>query len=114
MQGSLSIERMGQLARVSRAGFYRSLQERVPLEESMEVRSAIQQVALEHRRALRERALVQKHQPSVHARSVFFTCGQRPRTQRRMAAWLRSRARRSGRWRLQPSCPSTRQTCETE
>jgi putative transposase len=50
MQGSLSVERMCQLARVSRAGFYRSLQERVPLEESMEVRSAIQQVALEHRR----------------------------------------------------------------
>jgi putative transposase len=50
MQGSLSIERMCQLARVSRAGFYRSLQERVPLEESMEVRSAIQQIALEHRR----------------------------------------------------------------
>ncbi|HEY4930909.1 MAG TPA: IS3 family transposase [Terriglobales bacterium] len=50
MQGSLSIERMCQLARVSRAGFYRSLQEQVPLEESMEVRSAIEQVALEHRR----------------------------------------------------------------
>ena len=50
MQGSLSIERMCQLARISRAGFYRSLKERVPLEESMEVRSAIQQIALEHRR----------------------------------------------------------------
>jgi len=50
MQGSLSIERMCQLARVSRAGFYRSLQESVPMEESMEVRSAIQQIALEHRR----------------------------------------------------------------
>ena len=50
MQGSLSVERMCQLARVSRAGFYRSLQERVPREESMEVRSAIQQTALEHRR----------------------------------------------------------------
>jgi transposase InsO family protein len=50
MQGSLSIERMCELARVSRAGFYRSLGERAPLEESMEVRSAIQQVALEHRR----------------------------------------------------------------
>ena len=49
-QGSLSIERMCQLTRVSRASFYRSLQERVPLEESMEVRSAIQQVALENRR----------------------------------------------------------------
>jgi putative transposase len=50
MQGSLSIERMCELARISRAGFYRSLQDRVPMEESMEVRSAIQQTALEHRR----------------------------------------------------------------
>jgi len=50
MQGSLSVERMCQMARVSRAGFYRSLQERVPREESMEVRSAIQRTALEHRR----------------------------------------------------------------
>lgn len=50
MQGSLSIERMCQSARISRASFYRSLKQRVPLEESMEVRSTIQQVALEHRR----------------------------------------------------------------
>jgi putative transposase len=50
MQGSLSIEHMCELARVSRAGFYRSLQEKEPLEEDVEVRSAIQQIALEHRR----------------------------------------------------------------
>jgi transposase InsO family protein len=50
MQGSLSIERMCQLARVSRAGFYRRLQERLPREEIMEVRSAIQRIVLEHRR----------------------------------------------------------------
>ena len=50
MQGSLSVEQMCQLARVSRAGFYRSLQDQVPQEESMEVRSAIQRTALEHRR----------------------------------------------------------------
>ena len=50
MQGSLGIERMCQLAKVSRAGFYRSLQERTPREEGMEVRSSIQQIALEHRR----------------------------------------------------------------
>jgi transposase InsO family protein len=50
VQGSLSIERMCQLAQVSRAGFYRSLQEQTPVEEEMEVRSAIQQIALEHRR----------------------------------------------------------------
>ena len=50
MQGGLGIERMCELARVSRAGFYRSLQQREPVEESMEVRSAIQRVALEHKR----------------------------------------------------------------
>jgi len=50
LQGSLSIERMCQLARVSRAGFYRRLQEPAPVEEEMQVRSAIQQIAIEHRR----------------------------------------------------------------
>jgi transposase InsO family protein len=50
VQGSLSIERMCQLAQVSRAGFYRCLQEQTPVEEEMEVRSAIQQIATEHRR----------------------------------------------------------------
>jgi len=50
MQGSLSIERMCQAGRVGRAGFYRSFQERMPQEESMEVRSTIQQIVLEHRR----------------------------------------------------------------
>ncbi len=50
LQGSLSIERMCELARVSRAGFYRSFQEQQPVEEEMEVRSAIQQIAVEHRR----------------------------------------------------------------
>ena len=38
-QGGLSIERMCQLAQVSRAGFYRSLQEAQPVEEEMAVRS---------------------------------------------------------------------------
>jgi transposase InsO family protein len=50
MQGRLKVERMCELARVSRAGFYRSLKDEVPVKESMEVRSAIQQIALEHRR----------------------------------------------------------------
>jgi transposase InsO family protein len=58
MQGSLSIERMCQLGQVSRAGFYRSLQERAPVEEDMEVRSAVQQVALEHRRRYGSRRIV--------------------------------------------------------
>ena len=50
MQGSMSIERMCQLAQVSRAGFYRSLREQTPVQEEMELRSAIQQIAVEHRR----------------------------------------------------------------
>src|SRR5207249_2962743 len=50
MQGGLSIERMCQLVSVSRAGFYRSLQEQRPVEEAMEVRSVIHQIALDHRR----------------------------------------------------------------
>ncbi|HKW65554.1 MAG TPA: IS3 family transposase [Candidatus Acidoferrum sp.] len=50
LQGSLSIERMCQLASVSRRGFYRSLQEQRPAEAGMEVRSVIQQIFLEHRR----------------------------------------------------------------
>lgn len=50
LQGGLSIERMCRLAGVSRAGFYRGLQERTPVEEDMEVRSAMQQIAVEHRR----------------------------------------------------------------
>ena len=50
MQGSLSIEQMCRITGVSRASFYRCLQERTPVEEDMEVRSAIQQIAVEHRR----------------------------------------------------------------
>ena len=50
MQGNLSIERMCQLAGVSRAGFYRSLQRRDPIEEDMEVRSTIQLIFAEHKR----------------------------------------------------------------
>lgn len=50
MQGGLSIERMCMQAWVSRAGFYRWLAVGAPAEEEMEVRAAIQQVVLEHRR----------------------------------------------------------------
>jgi HTH-like domain len=50
LQGTLSIERMCQLAQVSRAGFYRSLQGGATTQEDMEVRSAIQTIAVEHRR----------------------------------------------------------------
>ena len=55
---------------MSRAGFYRSLQEQRPVEEEMTVRSAIQQIAVEHRRRygyrrisaeLRRRGMVVNH-----------------------------------------------------
>ncbi|HEV2324067.1 MAG TPA: IS3 family transposase [Terracidiphilus sp.] len=47
---SLGVEPMCRLAGVSRAGFYRFLQPRYPGEEEMEVRHAIQQIVVEHRR----------------------------------------------------------------
>jgi len=49
-QGSLSVERMCFLAGVSRAGFYRRMAVREPVEEEMEVRSSMQRIVLEHRR----------------------------------------------------------------
>jgi putative transposase len=49
LQGSLSIERMCQLAQVSRAGFYRFLQNQAPAEEDITMRSTIQEIVLEHR-----------------------------------------------------------------
>ena len=50
LQGSMTVERMCELGPVSRAGFYRSLREQRPIEEEMEVRSVIQQIAVGHRR----------------------------------------------------------------
>jgi transposase InsO family protein len=70
MQGSLTIERMCYLAQVSRAGFYRSFRENQPEEEEMEVRSAIQRVAMDHRKRygyrritaeLRRRGMIVNH-----------------------------------------------------
>jgi transposase InsO family protein len=70
MQGRLSVERMCRVAAVSRASFYRWLEPSMPVEEEMEVRSAIQAVVLEHRRRygyrrvtqeLRRRGLVANH-----------------------------------------------------
>jgi transposase InsO family protein len=70
LQGSMSIERMCQLAQVSRASFYRSLRESQPVAEEMEVQSMIQQIALEHRRRygyrrvtaeLRRRGMIVNH-----------------------------------------------------
>lgn len=47
---SLSVEKMCQVAVVSRAGYYRSWAEQSPEEEEMLVRSVIQRIVVEHRR----------------------------------------------------------------
>lgn len=49
-QGSLSIERMCRLAGVSRAGFYRTLEQHYGVEQDMELRSMIQKIAIQNRR----------------------------------------------------------------
>lgn len=59
LQGSLSIERMCQLAQVNRAGFYRRFQEQEPQQEEMELRSQIQHIFLEHRRRYGYRRITQ-------------------------------------------------------
>jgi len=73
-QGRLSIERMCYLAQVSRAGFYRSLRASQPVAEDMDVRTAIQGIAVAHRRrygyrritaALRRRGLLVNHKRVV-------------------------------------------------
>ena len=66
---------MCRLAGVSRAGYYRFLQPRYPGEEQMEVRNAIQQIVLEHRRRygyrrvsaeLRRRGMAVNHKRVLH------------------------------------------------
>lgn len=60
LQGSLSIERMCHLAQVSRAGFYRSFQEQQPQQEELELRAAMQQIFLEHKRRYGYRRVTQE------------------------------------------------------
>jgi putative transposase len=86
-QGSLNIERMCYLAQVSRAGFYRSLKEHEPVEEDMEVQSAIQAIALEHRRRygyrritaeLRRRGMIVNHKRVVRIMREDNLLGMQP------------------------------------
>jgi transposase InsO family protein len=67
LQGRLSIEHMCQLVAVSRRGFYRSLRQREPAGEETEVRSLIQQIALEHRRRYGYRRITAE----LHRRGVL-------------------------------------------
>jgi putative transposase len=49
LQGSIGVERMCQLAEVSRAGFYRYLRRGWQWEEEVALRSTVQDVVIEHR-----------------------------------------------------------------
>jgi hypothetical protein len=78
IQNSLNIERMCQLANVSRVGFYRSLQERELAAENMQVRSAIQEIFAEHKRRYgyrRVSAELRRRGPLVNDKRVArFDC----------------------------------------
>lgn len=67
-----------------------------------------------NRRPLRKPRLVEKTQPSPQTPGFFLIWGRRSRTHRRMAASLRSRAFRFGRWRLHPNWPKSLQAWGTE
>ncbi len=67
-----------------------------------------------NRGPLGKAAFVEKPQPGSQPLGFFLSRGQVVRTQRAIAASSRSRARRAGRWRLQPNWRSTRHVCGTE
>ena len=56
-----------------------------------------------HIRGQAERGLVEEDQAGSASLGVCRICGHRSLTQRSMASWSRSAARRLGRWTLQPS-----------
>jgi putative transposase len=83
---NLSIGRMCELTRVSRASFYRSVHQQQPVEEELEVRSAIQQIAIEHRRRygyrrisaeLRRRGMQVNHKRVMRSYSTLQSTGRR-------------------------------------
>jgi transposase InsO family protein len=49
VQGGLSIEQMCRLADVSRSGFYRSYEAKMPAEDEVKLRALVQEIVLEHR-----------------------------------------------------------------
>lgn len=59
-QGKLTVQRMCELATVSRAGYYRRWAEQAPEEEELAVRAAIQEVFFEHKRRYGRRRITQE------------------------------------------------------
>ena len=75
LQGNLGVARMCKLAEVSRAGFYRFLEQEAPVELEVELRSLIQQIVLEHKRRYGYRrvtkALAREHGLVVNHKKVL-------------------------------------------
>jgi len=87
MQGDLSIERMCRLTEVSRAGFYRSFQADIPSEDELELRSAVQEIVLEHRQRygyrrvaaeVRRRGIIANHKRVARIMREDNLLGMRP------------------------------------
>ena len=89
LQGKLSVERMCQLAGVSRAGFYRSLQREQPVEEDLEVRSTIQRIFAEHKRRYGYRRV----SAELRRRGMLVNHKRVARLMRGTSCWRRSRSR---------------------
>ena len=88
LQGSLSIQRMCELAQVSRAGFYRSYAAEQPAAEEMELRAQIQQIFVENRgrygaprvtRELRARGYLVNHKRVERLMKEDNLCGLQPK-----------------------------------
>lgn len=80
----------------------------LPVERSHQHRClALGSPGATHYRTFRKPAFIEKNQQRARFARFFLIRGQRYRSQRRTAASFRSRARRSGRWQLQPNSPRT-------
>jgi putative transposase len=87
MQGGLTVERMCQLAELSRAGFYRSSQKELLTENELQLRSTVQEIVLEHRQRygyrrvaaeLRRRGIIANHKRVARIMREDNLLGMRP------------------------------------
>jgi putative transposase len=82
---------MCQLAQVSRVGYYRRFREQAPEAEAMEVRAAVQQIALEHRRRYGDRRItaeLRRRGMAVHDKRVAGLMQEDNRLALRRKAWV--------------------------
>jgi putative transposase len=88
VQGGLSTEQMCRLADVSRSGFYRSYEVKMPVEDEVRLRALVQEIALEHRlrygyrrvaAEVRRRGIVANHKRIARIMRVDNLLNMRPR-----------------------------------